>query len=137
MKKLRVLANYSYDKVGSYRFVNPFKIIFVYPAFSKPFVLKGDANIIDPILKINKEPMMVNHTFWHHGKHRGYWELRNVFEGVYLKALFIKDNIKQYGRPYVIVGPKGNVIKKLRRMPRKWMKELNPFVKRLEYDGAS
>ncbi len=127
MKKLKVALDLPYTKIGSFRNRDPYTIAFVYHPAGHGVVLKGGLNMIEVELKSKKTPALVNMTFWYHGRHRSYWTLKNVPD-VHLSFTFIKDNIKKYGRPYVILDNKGNVIKKLRRVPRCWIKELNKYI---------
>jgi hypothetical protein len=130
MKKLRVEKEFPYDKIGSFRMMNPFMILFVYPKNFSPFVVKGGSTSVDGYIKrkYEKEPMLINRTYWRHGRHRSFWTHRNIPD-VHIDFSFIRHNIKKYGRPYVITELNSDkVIAKMRRIPRKWIKELNPYV---------
>ncbi len=127
MKKLKVVLDSPYTIIGSYTRVNPYTIAFVYHPAGNGVVLKGGLNNVEVAIEKRKGPALVNYTMWHHGKHRSFWRLKNVVD-VHLEFTFIKDNIKKYGRPYVIKHRDGSVIKKLRRIPRCWIKELNAYI---------
>lgn len=130
MKKLQVRKDFEWSTIGSYRNGNPYTIIFVYPHpdFGIPYIIKGGSNDTDKYL--NKVtlyvPAMVYKSWWWHGDSRGMWRLKNV------NAFIIKNHWKKCPKKYTLrvdTGKlSGKILKHMRRIPRKWIKELDPYI---------
>lgn len=71
MNELPVLANFHYDRIGSWRDGNPFTICFCYTSqqYSRypAFIVKGGSNAVDPYLESRPFPIVVFRTLWWHG----------------------------------------------------------------------
>lgn len=128
MKKMKEIT-FEYDRIRSWKDGNPFTIAFVYPQKSKPFVLKGGCNDVEFFLRNElKEPAIVNKTYWYRGSHRGSTIIYNnsnkdIYfckdeDGKFTLKMFIRENNNVFMQ----------IIKTVKRIPRKWMKELNEFV---------
>lgn len=125
MIKLEVRKEFPYNKIGSFRKVNPFCIAFVYPKSSMDdsFIIKGGLNDVKNFLSEYPFPFIVRYTLWKNGRQRGYWSSN-------IKYLSILRNFKNVnGKFFLYEGMKiifkKEVIKKLNRVPRKWIKELD------------
>lgn len=125
MLKLQVRKEFPYNKIGSFRKVNPFCLAFVYPESSKddPFIIKGGLNDIEKFLSEYPFPFIAYYSLWYHKKQRGYWKSN-------IKYLIITRNFKKVnGKSFLFEGFvitfKRKIIKKLNRVPRKWIKELD------------
>lgn len=108
-----------YTIIGSYRNGNPYSIYFIYPKDESPFIIKGGANDLEKWIERYKTPAIVHITYWKHGFSRRVIQIINVDRNIY--------TYKKKGK--WLVSLNGEVIKTIKRIPRKWMKELNPFVK--------
>jgi hypothetical protein len=122
MMKLKVKEAFPWDKIGSYRNANPYSIYFVYPQNEKPFIIKGGSKDCERFLKAHPNPAIYYYSFWHKGKHRGGWLTHKFF-----------ISISRYDSNYrlvngYILSKGGQVIKRVRRIPRKWIKEYDNFV---------
>lgn len=125
MVKLEVRKEFPYNKIGSYRKVNPFCIAFVYPKSSMDdsFIIKGGLNDIEIFLSKYPFPFITYYSLWKNQHQRGYWKSN-------IKYLIISRNYKKVNETVYIYEEaliiyKGEVIKKLNRVPRKWIKELD------------
>ena len=125
MVKLQVRKEFPYNKIGSFRKVNPFCIVFVYPESSKddPFVVKGGLNDVENFLLKYSFPFIANYSLWFHKKQRGYW--KSNIKNLSIRRNFKKVNGKIYLYEGFVITFYGQIIKKLNRVPRKWIKELN------------
>ena len=74
MEKLPVLANFHYDRIGSWRCGNPFSICFCHtdPMYNgtSSFIVKGGSKEVDLYLESRPYPMIVFRTYWWHGHSR-------------------------------------------------------------------
>jgi hypothetical protein len=144
MNKLPVLADFYYDKIGSFRTGNPFTIAFCYtsPRFHRleSFVVKGGANDVQTYLRDQLGfPMLVHLTFWRHGRGRrlgaqfyNFKQWSNIGDQPYVipENRRIHKNFpiaKAYYRNFnVHFG--GRIWMRVRRLPRKWLPEYNEML---------
>jgi hypothetical protein len=139
MKKLPVLAEFHYDRVGSFRNGNPFVIAFCYtdPKWSRlpAFIIKGGSNEVSAEIKKRKFPMLVYTTYWRHKQCRTFGpHFENCKEwSINGSSLYITktDIWKIEGRSFY----RGcevrcnNQIKMIfRRIPRKWLPEYTAIL---------
>ena len=148
-KTLKIAKEFPYNKLGSYREANPFTIAFVYPQSGEACVVKGGLNDVQKYVEANYPIAIINYQFFHKGKHRGYYRFNGEKDGCHIS--FKKSapsyrqqeynggfgySAKQGHRCQVTVTcyekgckKEGKGFKKeLRRLPRCWMKELDPYV---------
>lgn len=133
MKKLPVEKDFGWSPAPYGTWGKPYAIYFVYTP-TRSFVAKGPADRCDRYIseKIT-EPCMVFYTFWSNKKSRGATRFYHFPEDIYVK--FAEYSRSRYRPEYdsdrelqIYKGRKLVFRKKLRRIPRKWMVELNPFV---------
>jgi len=144
LKTLKIAKEFPYNKIGSYEAANPFTIAFVYPQSGEACVVKGGLNDVKKYIDANYPIAIINYTFFHKGTHRGYYSFNGEKNGCHItfkksapsyrrqEGTFGYIPAKQGHRCQVIVTcykSEGTGFKKeLRRLPRCWMKELNPYV---------
>ena len=112
---------------------SPFTIAFCYSRNQEPFVVKGGWVDVEKFLTSKKEPLLVHITYWWRKAHRTVMDTYNLTQDI-----FFDEVGKRNGKRWRIFTFKDNVRKNLatvRRIPRKWLKELNPYcpVKRGEH----
>jgi len=146
-KQLTVAKEFAYNKIGSFRNANPYTIAFVYPQVGEACVIKGGLNDVKKYAEKNYPIAIVKYTFFSKGKHRGYYRFNGEKDGYYIRfiksAPSYKAQPEEWGFPakeghrcqVSVSGPflsgvgRQEVFKKeLRRLPRRWMKELNPYM---------
>lgn len=131
---LRIQKEFPYDRINSFRNGNPYIIKFIYPSEGKPFIVKGGSRDVDKYINENVSvPAIINVTWWHHGKHRSMWRGHLINISVRKPVLCPDKNWKYSQFGYEIMAAKSNtfkyeLIKKVRKMPRCWLKELNGFI---------
>ncbi len=127
-KKLEEIT-FSYKPANGFREQdspqNPFTIAFCYPRFKDPFVLKGGWVDVEKFLLEKKEPMMAHITFWWKKSHRTLIRAYNLTENVQFDEGG-KLSGKRW-RIYVYKNGEKKTLATIRRIPRKWLKELNPY----------
>ncbi len=132
-KTLPIKKEFPYDRIGSFTNMNPFVIDFIYPQMGLPFIIKGGLKQVNKWYNGFGPAAIIKRTLWCHGIHRGYWMGHKVFFYT-RKPTQLKGHRK--GRPcsfgWTIMTQdkdgKSVELKTVRRMPRKWMKELNDYV---------
>ena len=139
-KDLPVRKEFEYNPIGSFRDVNPYDVAFCYPhpLYHRPFIVKGGVRDTRKYLRKLNIPMVVHHTFYQRGKHRRLVQLYGVDkrlqiskdfsydqenENVYLKSR--KFQLKRLGKG---LGDKREVLAEFKRIPRRWIRELNLYV---------
>ena len=129
-----------------------FIIAYVYPQRGKPFIVKGNEDDVDFYLREHPVPCLVAKLPCKNGKsyparysvyglkhgigmyHRHYWPIENKRHYTSDFKPFIDKKVRNVKRHVITIanqyGPDFNVLlsKSLRKMPRKWIKELDPFV---------
>ena len=125
MVKLEVRKEFPYNKIGSYRKVNPFCIAFVYPKSSMDdsFIIKGGLNDIKNFLCEYPFPFIAYYSLWKNQHQRGYWESNIKYLTISRKYKNVNERTYLYEGFMITFNRK--VIKKLNRVPRKWIKELD------------
>jgi len=128
---------FEYNKIGSWYDGNPYTIAFCYPKDFSPFIVKG--GIIDVRSHIEKKMLgkafLVYYTMFWKGKTRTIIDiyLGNTKNSAYLRN---RENLCNKHQHYqLIVFLKNTNVsgtlsfeKWFRRPPRKWIKELNPYI---------
>jgi hypothetical protein len=105
---------------------NPFTIAFCYPKDKDPFVIKGGWVDVEQYLKSTiNDPILVHVTYWWKKAHRTAIHVYNLSEEVYFVE---KGTRKKRWEIYTYKGKEKNVLANVRRIPRKWIKELNPYA---------
>lgn len=121
--KLKVRKEFEYNIKRSWVDVNPYTIAFIYPKTSddSPFIVKGGLIDVKAFLKSYHIPFIGYNSHWYHHKKRGYWitNIRSLF--------FIPVGKGKRFRIIKIIFNK-KVVKVVRRLPRKWIKELENFI---------
>jgi hypothetical protein len=140
MKKLPVLANFMYDRIGSWRNCNPFVMAFCitskkYFATTK-FIIKGGSKDVEKEVKKRHVPMVVWWTYWWRGHCRTIGPTFSNFRNYSVTG----DNPYVHGiQPWRInQGPRfyrryevryqQKVWFTVRRFPRKWLPEYDQMI---------
>jgi hypothetical protein len=142
MNKLPVLADFLYDRIGSWTHANPYCIAFCYSSkkhsgHGSPaeFIIKGGSNDVDHEIEKRKFPMLVFRTYWWHGISR---KCNPTFENfrnytVSGKTPYVsgkqpwKMNGRHFYRNYDIRYLNETWLS-LRRIPRKWLPEYDAII---------
>ena len=125
MNKLPVRKEFEYQPVGSWGDGNPFTIAFVYPKNEKAFAVKGGLNDVKRYIKGLHIPCIVHYPFFRNESVRftsiEVYGLKPEFRVFVESSRWpIDKQFMSYGKPVFQ--------KKVRHLPRGWMKELDPFV---------
>ena len=116
-----IRKEFPYTKIRSFARANPFTIAFIYPddELDFPFILKGGLIDINYFLDSYKIPFIGYKSFWYHSEHRGIWSTN-------VTGILIKHQIKPETKYEIIRYTPGRaeLLKTVKRIPRKWMKEL-------------
>jgi len=124
-------VRFKWNKIGSWRDRDPFTIYFVYPAFDKPFVVKGGSRELERWKKQSCwYPCFIRYTYWYRGKSRGGWFFHNC--GRFYLSDWWQDNLKKYGKPYVIY-ENNKIIAKLRKVPNAFPKAVKERLPKNAY----
>lgn len=134
-KDLPVRKEFEYNPIGSFRDVNPYDVAFCYPhpLYHRPFVVKGGVKDTRKYLRKLNIPMVVHHTFYQRGRHRRLVQLYGVDKKLQISKDFSYDheNAKYLtARKYQLkrFGSKREVLAEFKRIPRRWIRELNLYV---------
>lgn len=139
MKKLPILADFHYDRIGSWRTGNPFSIAFCYTntKYSRvnEFIIKGGARDVARELKHLYFPMIVFQTYWWHGISRHLNPSFKNFKGYtktgnypHVNGLHPwKINHRHFYKYYEIRFMQ-KVWMTIRRIPRKWLPEYDLMI---------
>jgi len=126
---MRVLKSFPYDRIGSFRDCNPFKIVFIYTrACPKGFIVKGGSREVEAFMKTLTEPRMEFTTWWHHGKSRSFFCLTNFKRRLHLMKPVFQEDERFVLSVHDYELNKTQIVKKVKRIPRRWIKELNRFT---------
>ena len=130
--KLPVKFDGQYDKIRSYTDGNPYSIWFIYQQKGNPYIIKGGARDlvkwVENEFSDKNKLAIVNKTYWHHGKHRSYWDGINI--GYYVSKL---KNGKWELYAYPEKQMFGGVVyleKQLRKPPHRWIKDIDKYFER-------
>jgi hypothetical protein len=125
---MKVIKEFEYDKIGSWKNGNPFTICFVYTKNTSG-IIKGGAQQVEDFIKEDiKVPCIAHYTYFYRGQSR-----RSVcFENFKRDSVFFVYDWDSPGNGLDLHIPVLHVlkinneqVKKIRRIPRKWMKELD------------
>ena len=142
MNKLPVLADFLYDRIGSWRQGNPYCIAFCYSSkkhsvYGAPaeFIIKGGSDNVDHEIEKRKFPMLVFRTYWWHGIgrkcHPTFENFRNYtvsgktpyISGTQPWQMDGRHFYKNYDIRYL-----NQTWLSLRRIPRKWLPEYDAII---------
>jgi len=138
--ELPVKKEFDYNIIGSWKNGNPFTIFYVYPKDDAPFIIKGGANDVKKWMDKYNTPCIYYYAYFHKGVHRGGWcsNIKNVTDGdvnLYFSNEYKPRTTRDYGEyrtgKIKIEVYKNNeriFIKKVRRIPRSWIKELDKYI---------
>ncbi|OGM09285.1 hypothetical protein A2Z67_05080 [Candidatus Woesebacteria bacterium RBG_13_36_22] len=115
---------------GSNQPMSPFTIAFCYTPKGDPFVVKGGWIDVEKYIKELKEPLLVHTTFWWRKSHRTLIKTYNLTETIYFEERKSMSSFayKPQWKIFVQKDAEKKILATVRRMPRKWMKELNPYI---------
>ncbi len=133
MHTLKVKKEFEWNKIGSYKHGNPYSIIWAYPRNGEPYIIKGGANDCQNYIRALQEPIMYYTSYWKNGRQRGRWGVVGIKTHIYFHRRSKKKinnsptnhswDIRKEG----MFDNSSNHILYLRRVPRKWLKELDQF----------
>lgn len=141
MEKLPVLADFHYDRIGSWSNGNPFCIAFCYTSkqYSRinEFIIKGGLNDVDREIKSRHFPMITFRTFWWRGHSRSigptFANFKNYTmtgETPYIAGI---HQWKIRGGRYFYKHWELRYMRKIwhtfRRVPRKWLPEFDDIIR--------
>jgi hypothetical protein len=122
---MKVIKEFEYDKIDSWRDGNPYTICFMYTKNTSG-IIKGGAKQVEKFIESDiKVPCIAHFTYFHRGATRrnvifkNFKQNRIYFTYDWDSGLCRKENTLS------VLRVNGNEIKKIRRIPRKWMKELD------------
>ena len=149
MQLLPVKAEFPYNPIGSYYNGNPYAIAFVYPQKGQAYIVKGGLVDVEAFLIRQTEPCIVHIGYFAKGKARcTHTEIRGLspdYKAYISYPQYPRENEVYYDEDFHKIVPVRNIMrrtvtvvdaksrktifeKKLRKMPRKWMKELDQYV---------
>ena len=135
MERLKVLKEFDYSPINSWSLANPFCIAYCYTPTDK-FVIKGGSRDVKSYIRNIGEPMMVYISFWKDHIDRGLWSFENIITPIFIQQISTVSNKNKHYQISVRTGlGKYQCIKKIRRIPRKWMVELNPYITPINRKG--
>ncbi len=110
---------------------NPFTIAFCYPKDKEPFVIKGGWVDVEKRIKSQKDPLVVHITYWWRKAHRNIVEAYNTTQKIHFEEMG-KLGERKIWKIYTYkninhVQSEKKVLAVVRRLPRKWIKELNSY----------
>jgi hypothetical protein len=127
---MKVKKEFDYNPIKSFRLVNPFTMAFCYPypLHEKSFIVKGGLNDVKKYVEKQKMPLIVHYSYWRHGHSRG------IVRFIGFDKRYNFHVMKTVKGPYQLImvdkGPEWNrqVLAEFKRVPRKWLKELNVYM---------
>lgn len=139
MNTLPVLANFLYDRIGSWKHGNPYCIAFCYTnkTYSKvdEFIIKGGIKDVDLEIKKRGFPMLVFRTYWWHGLGR---KCSPTFENFERYTVTGKAPHAHGKNPWQMRGRHfyrnyeirymNETWVTVRRIPRKWLREYDAIL---------
>jgi hypothetical protein len=153
---MEVKYEFPYNPRRSFKDDNPFAIVFVYTQKGASYIIKGGILDIENEYKNICIPAIVHETYWHHSRHRASIRLLNLpninickrkgFQSLFSRlgidahknwivflstgSVFDVDVVREPSGSTVTdeTGSFSRLIVTLRRLPRKWIKELDPFI---------
>ena len=130
---MKVRKEFDYDIRKSFRNANPFTIAFCYPypLYDTNFIVKGGLNDVEKFIKKQNTPIIVHYSMWRHGRSRNiirfenfnkkyaFHFIRKEYPKGKMQLIKIEGNLRRSNR---------EVLATFKRIPRKWLRELNPYV---------
>ena len=134
--KTTITIDMPYNKVGSFRKVNPYTIAYVYSKnIEDNYVIKGGSiDVKNKIRELKLAPCIAHIHYYHHGKSRSLVDV--MFSTVAVLSIYISKsprNVdKQFNKKHwqllVFKNSRKVLEKRFRRPPRAWLQELNEFI---------
>ena len=125
---MKVKVEFWWERIGSFGRMDPWCIAFAYPQRHEPFIVKGGLNSVEGFFKTYKSPVLVHFTYWYRGQSR---TVVRVFNTGDIRVFF---TFKHHRVDMTVYGGRKIFSKTLRRVPRKWMKELDKYVEGEEWN---
>jgi hypothetical protein len=122
MKRIPTFKQFPYNRIHSFRDINPYTIVYFYPKYGIPFVVKGGYNDCKRFIGVHKIPTVLHLTYWYHGQHRIFYDIINTNTKCYIRRIKERKKVSYH----LTTGM--NIIKIIKRVPRKWITELNDFI---------
>ena len=141
MTQLPVVADFAYDRIHSWRDVNPFCIAFCYAAprymhGHSNFIIKGGMGQVEMEIKKRHTPMLVFKTLWWRGVSRTMGPSLKNFE--HYTATGNEPFVRRLQPWRIIPGPhfyrryqlrfENMIYCEVRRFPRKWIPEFDRIL---------
>ena len=118
---MEIRKEFNYNPIGSWNKINPYTMAFVYPKDETPYMIKGGYEDVETYLKNIEIPAIVHYTLWHHKTTRRIIKLINCGK-INIAHIGGQKNGRwevssKFGKNY-------KVIVSMRKLPRKWIKEI-------------
>jgi hypothetical protein len=141
-KDLPVKKEFRYNPIRSFRDVNPYDMAFCYPhpLYDKPFIVKGGHQDVREYLKFLNIPIIAHHTLYRKKSHRTVYGLYCIDKNIQIRRDYRwEEETRKYRKAtrYNLLLHKKNmhgfmekvkVLATLKRIPRRWIRELNLYV---------
>jgi len=135
-KDLPVKQEFEYNPIRSFSLGNAYDVAFCYPhpLYHRPFIVKGGHQDIKKYLKKLNIPMIAHHTLYYKGRHRRIFGLYGIDSNIYIHKRFIDRETgkiiynKDAKYELYYLSNKRKVLAKFKRIPRRWIRELNLYV---------
>jgi len=136
--KLPIAKEFPYSIIGSWTHANPFCIAFVYPRNAQPCIVKGGLREVEKYIPIHFPASIAHITMWQKKVHREticFFGLRKGINAhLFSPTHKLSRGSGRHGEPIrwklSVYEPfsKDAFVKYMRKPPRSWMKELDPFI---------
>ncbi len=138
--QLPVLADFDYDRIGSFRQCNPYVIAFCYTSKKyhrlESFIIKGGSQDVTYYIKQLGFPMVVFTTFWRHGRSRRMVMFENFKHWTATgQTPFVNQIQRRINREKPCYFYRNHEVRfcqriwfTVRRFPRKWLPEYDEMI---------
>ena len=124
---------FPWTRIGCFRRIDPFAVVFCYPLKGESFVMKGGLNTIEKELIKIRKPIFAHVTIWRDGKNRySRWEFFGLPRDnrLHVNTLHLHEYSWKYPTGFEIItfNPKKIVIEKYRKMPKAFPKAVIEYL---------
>lgn len=130
---LPIRKEFKWDKIRSFSRADPYGMAFVYPkpGCDVPFIIKGGRQSINQFFETYKHPALAHITLWYRGKSS--YLIRIINSSCVFNRLRKSNHVRwrlefrQNSEEAMFRGTY-KILKVVKRVPRKWMKELDEYI---------
>jgi len=128
---LNMVVQTNWSLFGSFSRVDPWTLAFVYPKDSEPLLIKGGLNFVEDEMK-KHGPAVIHLSTFHIGGKLTSFRLHGVNAGIKENNSYELYKVRKKYTIYTY--PKNGMayehvpIKHIRRVPRRWIKELDRYI---------